>query len=83
MVSQSSGIVIFGVILIVVAVVIVGVFVVGLTRRTNRRSESGTVASERSIPRDPTMSNHPEDVQDTEGNFTRSATEDTNRNSRT
>ena len=83
MVSQSSGILIFGVILIVVAVVIVGVFVVGLTRRTNRRPESGTVASERNIPRDRTMSSRPEDVQDTEGNFTRSATEDTNRNSRT
>lgn len=84
MVSQSSGILIFGVLLVIVAIVIVGFFVVGLTRRTNQRRQTDAVIGKGNIPRDPTVSRRADDVEDTEGNFSRTAAEkqDTNRNAR-
>lgn len=83
--SQSTGVLIFGIILIIVAVVIVGFFVVGLTRRTNQRSQANELGGAGNVPRDPTVSKRANDVEDTTGNFTRSVTDtqDTNRNART
>ena len=85
MVSQSSGVLVFGVILIIVAIVVVGFFVVGLSRRTNLRHQTDEISGERNIPRDPTVSKRADDVEDTEGNFSRTATDkqDTNKNART
>ena len=85
MVSQSSGILVFGVVLIVAAVIAVGFFVVGLTRRTNQRRQTDEVTGKSSIPRDLTVSKRADDVEDTTGNFSRTVSEkqDTNRNART
>ena len=84
MVSQSSGVLIFGVLLIIVAIVVVGFFVVGLTRRTNQRRQTDATVGKGNIPRDPTVSRRADDVEDTEGNFSRTVTEkqDTNKNAR-
>ena len=85
MVSQSSGVLIFGVLLIIVAIVVVGFFIVGLTRRTNQRRQTDEIAGKGNIPRDPTVSRRADDVEDTEGNFSRTVAEkqDTNKNART
>ena len=85
MLSQSSGVLIFGVVLIVAAVIAVGFFIVGLTRRTNQRHQTDGIAGKGNIPRDPTISRRADDVEDTEGNFSRTVAEkqDTNRNART
>ena len=83
--SQSTGILVFGVVLIVAAIVAVGFFVVGLTRRTNQRNQTDALAGKGNIPRDPTVSRRADDVEDSVGNFSRSVTEtqDTNKNART
>lgn len=85
MVSQSSGVLVFGVVLIIAAVIAVGFFIVGLTRRTNQRRQTDEVAGKNSIPRDPTVNKRADDVEDTTGNFSRTVSEkqDTNRNART
>ncbi len=83
--SQSTGVLIFGVILIIVAIVIVGFFVIGLSRRTNQRRQTDTLAGKGNISRDPTVSRRADDVEDSVGNFSRSVSDpqDTNRNART
>ncbi len=85
MVSQSSGVLVFGVVLIIAAVIAVGFFIVGLTRRTNQRRQTDEVAGKGNIPRDPTVNKRADDVEDTTGNFSRTVSEkqDTNRNART
>lgn len=84
MVSQSSGVLVFGVLLIIVAIVIVGFFVIGLTRRTNQRRQTDEIAGKSNIPRDPTISRHADDVEDSAGNFSHTVAEkqDTNKNAR-
>ncbi len=85
MVSQSTGVLIFGGLLIVIAVIIVAFFIVGLTRRTNQRRETDTIAGKGSIPRDPSVSRRADNVEDSTGNFSRTVDDkqDTNRNSGT
>ncbi|GAC1429969.1 MAG: hypothetical protein PVS3B3_00480 [Ktedonobacteraceae bacterium] len=85
MVTQSSGILIFGVLLIIVAIIIVGFFIVGLTRRTNQRRQTDEIAGKGNLPRDPTASRRVEDIEDTSGNFSRTIADkqDKNKNERT
>jgi hypothetical protein len=84
LVSQTSGILVFGVILIIVAIVIVGFFIVGLSRRTNVRRQTDEIAGKNNIPRDPTVGKHADNVEDSTGNFSRTVAEkqDINRNAR-
>ncbi len=85
MLSQSSGILVFGGLLVIVAIVVIGFFVIGLSRRTNQRRQTNEIAGKGNIPRDPTVSKRADDVEDTEGNFSRTVAEkqDTDRNART
>jgi len=72
MLTQISGVLVFAGILIIIAIVAAIIFAVLLTRRTNRRHQSSAVAGEGNIRRDPTISRKANDVEDTEGNFSRS-----------
>ncbi len=85
MVSQSTGVLIFGGLLVIVAIVIIGFFAVGLSRRTNQRRQTDEIAGKGSIPRDPTVSSHADDIEDSTGNFSRTVADkqDTRRNTRT
>ncbi len=85
MISQTSGVLVFGVLLIIVAIIIVGFFIIGLTRRTNRRRQTDEIEGKGNIPRDPTVNKRADDVEDTIGNFSRSVSgkQDTDRNTRT
>lgn len=71
LVSQSTGVLIFGGLLIILAVIIVGFFIVGLTRRSNQRRQTDTIAGKGSIPRDSTVSRRADNVEDSTGNFSR------------
>ena len=85
MVSQTSGVLVFGVVLIIAAIIAVSFFVVGLSRRTNQRHQTDEISGERNIPRDPTASKRVDDIEDTTGNFSRSVSDkqDINKNART
>jgi len=72
MLTQTTGILVFGGLLVIIAIVALISFGVLSTRRTNQRHQSSTVANESNIPRDPTISRKANDVEDTEGNFSRS-----------
>ena len=83
--SQSTGVLVFGGLLVIVAIVIIGFFAIGLSRRTNQRRQTDATVGKRIIPHDPTVSRRADDVEDTEGNFSRTVTgkQDTDRNART
>jgi len=85
LISQSTGVLVFGGLLVIVAIVAIGFFAIGLSRSTNQRRQTNEIAGKRNIPRDPTVSKRADDVEDTEGNFSRTVAEkqDTNRNART
>ena len=82
---QSTGVLVFGGLLVIVAIVIIGFFAIGLSRRTNQRRQTNETVGKRNIPHDPTVSRRADDVEDTEGNFSRTVTgkQDTDRNART
>ena len=71
MVTQSSGVLIFGGLLVVLAIIIIGFFAIGLSRRTNQRRQTNEIAGKGNIPRDPTASSRAEDIEDSTGNFSR------------
>ena len=85
MLTQTTGILVFGGLLVIIAIVAIIIFAVLSTRRTNQRNQSSTVAGEGNIRRDPTISKKANDVEDTEGNFSRSVGEkqDTKSNTKT
>ena len=80
MLNQSNGILVFGGLLVIIAIVAVVIFLVLSSRRVNQRNQSSNVAGESNIRRDPTISKKANEVEDTEGNFSRSVGErqDTN-----
>jgi hypothetical protein len=69
---MAGGFWIYGGALIVIAVILVIIFAIGLTRSTNVRRRATEVSQTPNVPHDPTISKRADDVEDTEGNFTRS-----------
>ena len=73
--TQTTGILVFAGVLIIIAIVAVVIFAILLTRRTNQRRQTDAVIGKGSIPRDPTISKQANDVEDAQGNFSRSVAE--------
>ena len=85
MLSQSTGVLVFGGLLIIVAIIVIGFFAIGLSRRTNQRRRTDTTVGEGNIPRDPDVGGRTDNAADVAGNFDRTVPgkQDTNKNART